>query len=121
MHVSINGPKQQSKELPSLIFDVIAERLKEKDTRKIKKLPPFSANVVSSSLPRTAAVPDHLPPLDEATPYDLDLPFSMEVDDSQSINSEPSIDAYNVALQLECNKKSHNIEDSDHESYYLPD
>ena len=92
LHVSINGPKQHSKEFPSLIHDVVAEWLKEKDRRKLK-LPPISATVASSSLPSTAAVPDHPPPLDEATPHDLDLPSSMEVDDSQSINSEPNIDA----------------------------
>ena len=47
LHVSINGPKQQSKELPSSIHDVIAEWLKEKDRRKLKKLPPISATVAS--------------------------------------------------------------------------
>ena len=121
LHVSINGPKQQSKELPSLIRDVVAEWLKEKDRRKLKKLPPISATVASSSLPSTTAVPDHPPPLDEATPHDLDLPSSMEVDDPQSINSEPNVDAYVAALQLECDEKSHNMEDSDYESDYFSD
>ena len=45
----------------------------------------------------------------------------MEVDDSQSINSEPSVDAYVAALQLECGEKGHNMEDSDYESDYLSD
>ena len=49
LHISINGPKQQSKELPSLIRDVVAQWLKEKDRRKLKKLPPISATVASSS------------------------------------------------------------------------
>lgn len=120
LHVSINGPKQQSKELPFLIRDVVAEWLKEKDRRKLKKLPPISATVASSSLSSTAAVPDH-PPLDEASPHDLDLPSSMEVDDSQSINSEPNVDEYVAALQLECDEKSHNMEDSDYESDYFSD
>jgi len=57
-------------------------------------------------LPSTAEVPDHPPALHEATPHDLDLPSSMEVDDSQSINSEPNVDAYVAALQLECNEKA---------------
>ena len=80
---------------------MVAEWLKEKDRRKLKKLPPISATVASSSLPSTTAVPDHPPPLDEATAHDLDLPSSMEVDDPQSSNSEPNVDAYVVALQLE--------------------
>ena len=95
--------------------------LKEKDRRKLKKLPPISATVTSSSLPSTAAVPDHPPPIYEATPHDLDLPSSMEVDDSQSIDSEPNIDAYVAALQLKCNEKSHSMEDSDYESDYFSD
>ena len=101
--------------------EVVAEGLKEKDRRKLKKLPPISATVASSSLPSTAAVPEHPPPLDKATPHDLDLPSSMEVDDSQSINSEPDVDAYVAALQLECDEKSHNMEDSDYESDYFSD
>ena len=100
---------------------MVAEWLKEKDRRKLKKLPPISATVASSSLPSTAEVPDHPPPLDEATPHDLDLPSSMEVDDSQSINSEPNVDAYVAALQLECDEKRHNMEDSDYESDYFSD
>ena len=100
---------------------MVVERLKEKDRRKLKKVPPISATVASSSLPCTAAVPEHPPPLDKATPHDLDLPSSMEVDDSQSINSEPDVDAYVAALQLECDEKSHNMEDSDYESDYFSD
>ena len=45
----------------------------------------------------------------------------MEVDDSQSIKSEPNVDAYVAALQLECDEKSHNMEDSDYESDYFSD
>lgn len=66
-------------------------------------------------LASTAEVPDHPPPIHEATPHDLDLPSSMEVDDSQSINIEPNI-LYVAALQLECDEKNHNMEDSDYES-----
>ena len=118
LHVSVNVPKQQSKELPSLICDIVAEWLKEKDRRK---LPPISATVASSSLPSTAAVPDHPPPLDKAIPHDLILPSSMVFDDSQSINSEPSVHAYVAALQLECDEKSHSMEDSDYESACFSD
>ena len=106
LHVSIDWPKQQSKELPSLIRDVVAEWLKEKDKRKLKKLAPNSATVASSSLPSTTAVPDHPPPLDEATQHDLDLPSSMEVDDSQSINSEPNVDAYVLLSSLNAMRKA---------------
>lgn len=121
LHVSINGPKQQSQELPSLICALVAEWLKEKDRRKLKKLSPISATVTSSCWPSTAAVPEHPPPLDEATLHDLDLPSSMEVDDSQSINSELNVDAYVAALQFECDEKSHNMEDSNYESDYFSD
>lgn len=121
MHISINGPKQQSKELPSLIRDVVAEWLKEKDRRKLKKLSPISATVASSSLANAEAVPNHPPTLNETTPHDLDVPSSMEVDDSQSIKSESNVDAYVAALQLECDEKSHKMEDSDNESDYFSD
>ena len=98
---------------------MVAEWLKEKDRRK---LPPISATVASSSLPSTAAVPDnHPPPLNKATPHDLILPSSMVFDDSQSINSEPSVHAYVAALKLECDEKSHSMEDSDYESAYFSD
>ena len=80
----------------------------------------FSAFPFSFHLPSTAEVPDHPPPIHEATPHDLDLPSSMEVDDSQSINIEPNI-LYVAALQLECNEKNHNMEDSDYESDYFSD
>ena len=40
LHVSINGPKQQSKELPSLIRDVIAEWLKEEIEESLKSFLP---------------------------------------------------------------------------------
>ena len=98
---------------------MVAEWLKEKDRRKLKKLPPISATVASSSL--AEAVPYHPPTLDEAIPHDLDVPSSVEVDDSQSIKSEPNVDAYVAALQLECDEKSHNMEDSDYESDYFSD
>ena len=68
----------------------------------------FSAFPFSVHLPSTAEVPD------------LDLPSSMEVDDSQSINIKPNI-LYVAALQLECNEKNHNMEDSDYESDYFSD
>ena len=100
---------------------MVAEWVKEEDRRRLKKLPPISATVASSSLASAAAVPDHPPPLHKATPHDLDLPSSMEVDDSQSINSEPNVDVYVAALQLECDEKSHNMEDSDYESDYFSD
>ena len=81
----------------------------------------FSVFLFSFHLPSTAEVPDHPPALHEATPPDLDLPSFMEVDDSPSINSEPNVETYVAALQLECNEKSHNMEDSDHESDYFSD
>ena len=70
----------------------------------------FSAFPFSFHLPSTAEVPDHPPPIHEATPHDLDLPSSMEVDI-----------LYVAALQLECNEKNHNMEDSDYESDYFSD
>ena len=98
LHISVNGPKQQSKELPSLTCNVVVEWLKEKERRKLKKLPPISARVASSSLASIATVPDHPPPLDEATRDYLDLQSSMEVDASQCIKREPNLDAYVASL-----------------------
>ena len=50
LQISINGPKQESKELPALIQEIVAEWLKEKNRRKLKKLPAIST-VASSATP----------------------------------------------------------------------
>ena len=51
LHITINGPKQESKELPLLIKEVVEEWLKEKDRRKLKRLPPISTNASTTSTP----------------------------------------------------------------------
>ena len=42
LQITISGPKQDSKELPTLVLEVAVERLKEEDRRKLKTLPTVS-------------------------------------------------------------------------------
>ena len=51
LHITINGPKQESKELPLLIKEVVEEWLKEKDRRKLKRLPLISTYASTTSTP----------------------------------------------------------------------
>ena len=51
LHIAIKGPKQESKELPLLIKEVVEEWLKEEDRRKLKRLPPISTNASTTSTP----------------------------------------------------------------------
>ncbi|KAL9977753.1 hypothetical protein ACROYT_G015193 [Oculina patagonica] len=124
-----------SKELPSLIHEVVAEWLKEKDRRKLKRLPPISTVASSSSAittPAATLVPEvievDLPQENEQE--DQEMPSSLEPDDPpslhvlQSADLEPNFDAYVAALELQdCDEDqiAPNMEDSDYESDYFSD
>lgn len=136
LQITINGPKQDSNELPTLMQEVVVEWLKEKDRRKLKRLPPIST-VTSTSVPRmtttqltpeAVAVEDDLPHQvhteehdqeDQVMPSSLDPePCSSQLESAQ----EPNFDAYVAALQLQdCNDNQSNMEDSDYESDYFSD
>ena len=137
LQISINGPKQESKELPSLIHEVVAEWLKEKDRRKLKRLPPISTVASSSSAittPAATLVPEVIEVdrlRQENDQEDQELPSSMEPDGPPSLHvpqsadlEEPNFDAYVAALELQdCDEdqSAPNMEDSDYESDYFSD
>jgi len=139
LQISINGPKPESKELPSLIHEVVAEWLNEKERRKLKRLPPISTVASSSSAittPAATLVPEvievHVDRLrQEYEQEDHELPSSMEPDDPPSLHvpqsadlEEPNFDVYVAALELQdCDEdqSTPNMEDSDYESDYLSD
>jgi len=137
LQISINGPKQESKELPSLIHEVVAEWLKEKERRKLKRLPPISTVASSSSAittPAATLVPEVIEVdrlRQEYEQEDQELPSSMEPDYPPSLHvpqsadlEEPNFDVYVAALKLQdCDEdqSAPNMEDSDYESDYLSD
>lgn len=139
LQISINGPKQESKELPTLIHEVVAEWLKEKDRRKLKRLPPISTVASTSSAittPAATLVPEviEVDRLSQENEDDPELPSSVEPDceDPQSLHipqsadlEEPNFDAYVAALQLQedCDEdqRAPSMEDSDYESDYFSD
>ena len=131
LHITINGPKQESKELPLLIKEVVEEWLKEKDRRKFKRLPPISTNASTTSTPPISShsITDQVT-VDEDED-DLPLLGTEDADDTMPSSSgsslpehaqEPSYDAYVAALQLQdCDDCHSHMGDSDYESDYFSD
>ena len=115
---------------------MVIEWLKEKDRRKLKRLPPISS-VISTSVPRMTTtqstpeavdVEDDLPHqvhTEERDQEDQVIPSSLDPDPcSSQLESaqEPNFNAYVAALQIQdCNDNQSNMEDSDYESNYFSD
>ena len=118
---------------------MVAEWLKEKDRRKLKRLPPISTVASTSSAittPAATLVPEviEVDRLSQENEDDPELPSSVEPDceDPQSLHipqsadlEEPNFDAYVAALQLQedCDEdqRAPSMEDSDYESDYFSD
>ena len=60
LHISINGPIQESPELPKLIREVAKEWLRQKHCRKLKKLPPTCISTAASTSANTTQLITHL-------------------------------------------------------------
>ena len=113
---------------------MVVEWLKEKDRRKLKRLPPIST-VTSTSVPRMTttqltpeAIEDDLPHQVHTEEHDQEdqvMPSSLDPDPcSSQLESaqEPNFDAYVAALQLQdCNENHSDMEDSDYKSDYFSD
>lgn len=130
LQMSINGPNQGSKELPPLIQDMVAGWLKEKNRRKLKKLPAISTVASSSANTTAQSVPEVVlidPDAPEAAPDQGpdDAPAAMEIDPCSShvpeVVEEPNFDAYVAALKLQDCDDVDNTEDSNYESDYFSD
>lgn len=132
LQITINGPKQDSNELPTLMQEVVLEWLNKKDRGKLQSLP--ISTVTSTSVPgitnqltpEVVAVEDDLPHqvhTEEQDQEDQVMPSSLDPDPCSSrleSAQEPNFDAYVAALQLQdCNDDQSNMEDSDYESDYF--
>lgn len=121
LQITINGPKQESKELPTLIREVVAEWLKEKNRRKLKRPPAISTVAASSAANTAQSMPEIVetdPPQDAEA--DVEEQLAQEEDLAPS-PMEPNYDAYVPALQLQDCDDSHSVQDSDYESDYFSD
>ena len=115
-----------------LIKEVVEEWLKEKDRRKLKRLPPISTNASTTS---TTPISTSHSMTDQVTvdedEDDLPLLGSEDADHTMPSSSgsslpehaqEPNYDAYVAALQLQdCDDYHSHMGDSDYESDFFSD